>query len=277
MCNLTGAEPSKLQGAVWHGNPANRNAIEPDSAFLQQLEAANLLGWKNPASVGQYSLERGRQVLSRNLKQRAKNEKPRKVGGPVVATFRRKSAGTIVREKWASMNYSLRQIILRPLVGLTLFIAVSRSYCIANEVNKEANLKELAEAFVFSVQLASAHLEQGENSSIDERKLQAELLVARIFRLWMSEKDNLDVYPQDFFKGLRVAMGGSLGKLGLDGIYADPLRSVMRSYKISPLVDQKFGRPPDTISLTEFMEKPEIYRKCVSAFLRDLGLDETGK
>ena len=39
------------------------------------------------------------------------------------------------------------------------------------------------------------------------------------------------------------------------------------------IINQEFGRPPDTISLKEFMENPEIYRKFVTEFLRELGLD----
>ena len=171
------------------------------------------------------------------------------------------------------MNHKFPRLVVSILAGLRIFFSLSSTCCFANEVNKEPNVNELAGAFIFSLQIASSHLEHGDEASLDEKRLQAELLVARIFRLWMSEKNSLDAYPKNFFIGVRVAMGNSLEKLGLNELYADPLRVVINSYRISPLINQEFGRPPDTISLKEFMENPEIYRKFVTEFLRELGLD----
>ena len=174
------------------------------------------------------------------------------------------------------MQTILHSIGLRILAVFITVVLLSQPQCYANGANEEPNVKELALAFTVSLQIASLHFEQGEKSGLKEKRLQAEILVARIFRLWMSERKCLGAYPKDFFKGVRHAMGDSLRQIGIGDIYKDPLRSVIISYKKSPIINQEFGRVPDVFLLSDFIEKPELYQKYVLEFMRELGLDAAG-
>ncbi len=177
------------------------------------------------------------------------------------------------------MKSRTRVLIERFTCGLVFAIATASPLCHgqADARKAEPNVELLATAYIQALQVASAQFEKEATPDLEEKKMLAEFLVAQIFRLWMSEKDSLHAYPKNFFKRARFALEGALVEIGLDSVWTDPLRSVINSYKGVPLINQEFGRPPHAVFLSQFIEKPEIYRKCVSDFLSDLGLDATGK